>query len=129
MDRYRDVGYTIETREYDMEFDEAYIDELNTLVLFNYLTMKNNLDTEHNKPVDVINFKKKRILKPKFIQKVVEDFVYDYDIPEVELRQIFNEEISKSYATKGQGDDEVKAAIERALEIEFWKERQREIYY
>jgi exonuclease SbcC len=130
MDRYRDVGYTVEIKEYDAEFDEEYLDELNTLTLFNYLVMKNNLDTEHNKPIDVINFKKKRVLKPKFIRNIVEDFVFDYDIPEVELRQIFNEEITRSYSRKGDDEDDIKAAIERALSIETEKkekERQRDM--
>ncbi len=129
MDRYTDAGYSIEVKQYDGDFSQQYLDELNTLTLFNYLVMKNHLDTEHNKPVDVVNFKKKRVLKPKFIQSIVEDFVFDYDIPEVELRQIINEEISRSYAKKDGNEDDIKAAIERALSIEFQKsekETQRE---
>ena len=130
MDQYTDAGYSIEIKEYDGEFDDQYLEELNTLALFNYLIMKNNLANEHNKPVDIINFKKKRVLKPQFITKIIEDFIYEYDVPEVELRQIFIDEIAKSYAGKEENEDDIKLAIERALGIESQKKEkdiQREI--
>lgn len=118
LETYNEVGYSIEVREYDGEFDDQYLEELNMLTLFNYLIMKNHLSHERNKPVDVVNFRKKKVLKPKFIHNIIENFVLDYDVPEVEIRQIFNEEITKAYARKQGNEDDIKAAIERALSIE-----------
>lgn len=115
LDKYNEVGYMIERREYASVFDENYLDELNTLVLFNYLVLKNNLESEHNKPIDVHNFKKKRTLKPKFISKILEEFVFDYDIPEAEMQQVFFDEISKAYSKKIENEDEIREALERAL--------------
>jgi len=126
LDKYTDVGYSIEKRQFDADFEEEYLDELNTTVLYNYLIMKNSLASEHNKAIDIHNFKKKRVIKPKFIRQMIEEFVDDYDVPEVELRKIFNDEISKAYKDKGTSEDEIKAALEKALGIETQKREKEE---
>ena len=123
LDKYDDPGYSIERRTYNADFDEQYLDEINTIMLFNYLIMKNNLTTEHNKPIDVKDFKKKRTIKPKFINQIIEEFVYDYDIPEVELRKVFNQEITKAYKARDDQEDEIKEALERALGVEIEKKK------
>ena len=121
LEKYKEVGYQIEKREVKCEFDEQYLDELNTLMLYNYLILKNNLSAEHNKPIDISNFKKKRIIKPKFIKNIIEELINDYDIPENELKQVFESEISQAYTSKHTNEEDIMMALTKALSSEIDK--------
>jgi len=126
IEKYTAPGYSIEKRQYDGKFSPEYVDELNTIILFNYLTMKNSLDEENNKPVDVTKYKKKRTIKPKFIKRIIEEFVSDYDIPEKQLKNIFEKEISKAYDARKKQEEEIRIALVKALNSEIKKKETEE---
>ena len=124
LEKYTEAGYTIEKHEIDGNFDHKYLDELNTLVLYNYLIMKNHLENEHNKAVDISLAKKKRVIKPKFITNIIEELISDYDIPENELKLVFDKEISRAYTAKVDKEEEIKLALQKALSNEIGKKQE-----
>ena len=125
LEKYTDAGYSIEQRQTEGVFETEMVDELNSLTLFHYLVMKHNLEDEHNKPPDVTKYKKKRIIKPKFISKMIEEFISDYDIPEPELKQIFEQEISEAYDARRAKEEEIKKALTSALYSEIDKKESK----
>jgi len=118
LEKYTHPGYSVEKQQYDGVFDKEYVDELNSLVLFNYLIIKNNLEGERNKPADAENHIKKSEIKPKFIKNIIEEVVTEYDITEKELKQIFEDEISRAYNAKKNREEEILLAIINALGAE-----------
>lgn len=133
LEEYTDPGYSVELHESDEDFDPEYVDELNVMILFNYLIMKNNLDNAYNKPA-VVTGKKMSVIKPKFQSKMIGETAPDYNIPKAELKQIPEETISHgSIASKSQedailaalakflGEEQILSALEKALSAELNK--------
>ena len=90
------VGYTIEERDAALEFDEEYLladvyqpDHQATLCLRACLESDprsmREIAEEHREPV-----------KPKFIKEIKEEIVEDRDIPDVEIRKVFVEEVTQA---------------------------------
>ena len=92
-----DVGYTIDTKETALDFDEEYLYQLYSNMLLNYTVFKSILSYDPRRIEDA-SPKHRKVLKPKFIKQIVEEFVDDYDIPDVEIRKVIIEEITKAQA-------------------------------
>ena len=105
LESYDEVGYTIEEQDTAMEFDEEYLIQMYTNLITNYTVFKSLMETDSRK-IDTAT-KKRRSIKPKFIKKVEEQIVDDYDIPDVEVRKVIIEEV-----TQAQLDAEAKLAEE-----------------
>ena len=116
LERYKEVGFTVNTQTRDVEFDEQYVDELNSIILFNYLSLKNKLDEEQNKKIDPESYRRKRVIKPKFVTNIIEDYIADYDINEKELSRIISDAIKKAYKQKAQSfEEKVLIALTEAI--------------
>ena len=118
LERYEEVGYTIEIQDSVMEFDEDYLFQLYTNLITNYAVFKSIAEEEPRQLDEALLAKKRRVLKPKFIKHIQEEIVNDYDIPEVEVRQVIIEEV-----TQAQLDAEAKAAEATARAEEAEKAR------
>ena len=105
LERYDEIGYTIEIRDSMMEFDEDYLFQLYTNLITNYTVFKSIAEEEPRQLEEALLAKRKRTIKPKFIKHIQEEVVTDYDIPEVEIRKVLIEEV-----TQAQLDAEAKAA-------------------
>ena len=77
LEKYTDAGYSIEEYEIEGDFDQKYTEELNIMILLNYLIMKNNLDDIHNKMIDMSD-KEPNIIKPVIDNSIVEEADPDY---------------------------------------------------
>ena len=126
LDKYTDTGYKYDRRAFNVDFEEEYVNELNLMMLLNYMVMKNNLEERNEQAFDFANAKRKRTLKPKFIKHLIEEFVFDMDIPEVELRQIFNEELQKAYNTKTENEEEILEILRAAIDVEVEKKEEED---
>jgi hypothetical protein len=106
LESYEEVGYTIETRDTALEFDEEYLFQLYTNLITNYTVFKSIIE---DTPRDLAeaSAKKRRVIKPKFVKKIEEEIVDDYDIEDVEVRKVIIEEV-----TQAQLDAEAKLAEE-----------------
>ena len=108
LESYDEVGYSIEERDTPLEFDEEYQIQLFSNLITNYTVFKSLLEADPRK-LSEIPPKRKRITKPKFIKKIQEEIVTDYNIPDVEVRKVIIEEV-----TQAQLDAEAKLAEETA---------------
>ena len=108
LESYDDVGYSIEERDTPLEFDEEYQIQLFSNLITNYTVFKSLLEADPRK-LSEIPPKRKKITKPKFIKKIQEEIVTDYNIPDVEVRKVIIEEV-----TQAQLDAEAKLAEETA---------------
>lgn len=106
LESYDEVGYSIEERDTPLEFDEEYQIQLFSNLITNYTVFKSLLEADPRK-LSEIPPKRKKITKPKFIKKIQEEIVTDYNIPDVEVRKVIIEEV-----TQAQLDAEAKLAEE-----------------
>lgn len=114
LESYDSVGYSIEEIDRPLEFDEEYLIQLQTNLITNYAIFKSILDKDV-RDLSEIPPKRRRVIKPKFLKKIEEEIVNDYDIEDVEIRKVIIEEV-----TQAQLDAEAKLAEEtrRADEAE-----------
>ena len=108
LESYDEVGYSIEERDTPLEFDEEYQIQLFSNLITNYTVFKSLLEADPRK-LSEIPPKRKKITKPKFIKRIQEEIVTDYNIPDVEVRKVIIEEV-----TQAQLDAEAKLAEETA---------------
>lgn len=109
LESYDEVGYTIDVKDSSLEFDEEYMIQLYTNLITNYTVFKSLLESDPRK-LEEAAAKRRRVIKPKFIKKIEEQIVDDYDIPDVEVRKVIIEEV-----TQAQLDAEAKLEEETAL--------------
>lgn len=117
---YDKVGYVIQVVEQNPEVDETFQRDIFHNVLFNYIVLKGYLESEEDRAVPLARKPKQRALKPKFIKEIIEELTEDYDLPDVEIRKVLIEEL-----TKEQLMQEEEAERRRLLE-EAEKRRQEE---
>lgn len=108
IESYDEVGYSIEEQDTALEFDEEYQTQMYINLITNYTVFKSLLESDPRKLTEIAT-KKRKPVKPKFIKKIQEEIVDNCDIPDVEVRKVFVEEV-----TQAQLDAEAKLAEETA---------------
>lgn len=108
IESYDEVGYSIEEQDTALEFDEEYQTQMYINLITNYTIFKSLLESDPRKLTEIAT-KKRKPVKPKFIKKIQEEIVDNCDIPDVEVRKVFIEEV-----TQAQLDAEAKLAEEIA---------------
>lgn len=108
IESYDEVGYSIEEQDTALEFDEEYQTQMYINLITNYTVFKSLLESDPRKLTEIAS-KKRKPIKPKFIKKIQEEIVDDYNIPDVEVRKVIIEEV-----TQAQLDAEAKLAEETA---------------
>lgn len=93
---YQDIGYTIRVVEQNPEVNERLQQDIYHNILFNYLVLKGYLQDEEDRQIAVKEKVKGRTLKPKFIKEIIEELTEDYDLPDVEIRKVLIEELTKA---------------------------------
>ena len=92
---YQDIGYTIRVIEQSPVIGEDMQRDIYHNILFNYLVLKGHLEDERDRKVPAPVKTKKRALKPKFIKEIIEELTEDYDLPDIEIRKVLIEELTK----------------------------------
>ena len=92
---YDQIGYVIDVHEQNPVVDEQFQEDLFRNVLFNYLVLKGHLESEKDREVPLASRPKQRSLKPKFIKEIIEEITEDYDLPDLEIRKVLIEELTK----------------------------------
>ena len=108
IENYDEVGYTIEERDTALQFDEEYLLQMYTNMITNYTVFKSLLESDPRKMTEIAEEKREPV-KPKFIKEIKEEIVEDRNIPDVEIRRVFVEEV-----TQAQLDAEAKLEEETA---------------
>ena len=109
LEQYDSVGYSIDVQDSMLEFDEEYLYQMYTNMITNYAVFKSLLEPDKRDLLEVLHTKHRKI-KPKFVKKIKEVIVDDYDLEDVEIRQVIIEEV-----TQAQLDAEAKLAEETEL--------------
>ena len=97
---YDGIGYTIKIIEQNPVIDEAFEKDIYHNILFNYLVLKNHLERDKDRMLPAPMKEKKRSIKPKFIKQIIEELTEDYDLPDVEIRKVLIEELTKEQLMK-----------------------------
>ena len=92
---YTDIGYTIRVVEQNPEINEIFQRDIYHNILFNYLILKGYLEDEKDRRTPAPVRTKKRSLKPKFVKEIIEELTEDYDLPDIEIRKVLIEELTK----------------------------------
>ena len=108
IESYDEVGYTIEERDTVLQFDEEYLLQMYTNMITNYTVFKSLLESDPRKMTEIAEEKREPV-KPKFIKEIKEEEVEDRNLPDVEIRRVFVEEV-----TQAQLDAEAKLEEETA---------------
>jgi len=93
--QYNEIGYTIRVVEQNPEIDERFQQDIYRNILFQYLILKGYLEDADDRKIPTRAKGRKRTLKPKFIHQIVEELTEDYDLPDVEIRKVLIEELTK----------------------------------
>lgn len=114
IENYDEVGYTIEAQDTALEFDEEYLVQMYINMITNYTVFKSLLESDPRKMTEIAT-KKRRPVKPKFVKKIQEEIVDDCNIEDVEIRQVFVEEVTEAQL---EAEAKLKEQTERCEELE-----------
>ena len=95
IESYDEVGYTIEEQDSALQFDEEYLLQMYINFITNYTVFKSLLEGDPRKMTEIATEKRPPV-KPKFVKKIKEQIVEDRDIPDVEIRKVFVEEVTQA---------------------------------
>lgn len=122
---YSDIGYTIRVVEQNPEISEDLQRDIYHNILFNYLVLKGYLEDEKDRKVPAAAKGRQRSLKPKFIKEIIEELTEDYDLPEVEIRKVLIEELTKEQLMQEEAEERRRLVEEQAARKKAEKERLR----
>ncbi|MBQ7670607.1 MAG: hypothetical protein IJS45_07800 [Clostridia bacterium] len=117
--KYDQIGYTIKVIEQNPVVNETLQRDIYHNILFNYLILKGYLEDEEDRKVPAPVKGRQRTLKPKFIKQIIEEITEDYDLPDVEVRKVLIEELTKAQLMQEE-------AKERRRLVEEQEQRKRE---
>ena len=113
IESYDEVGYSIDIRNTNIEYDEDYLTNMYINLITNYVVFKSLLEMDKR---DVLSetLKKHKVLKPKFVKVINEEEVKaeDFDLEDVEVRQVIVEEVTKAQLELQKKFDELNAKLQ-----------------
>ena len=122
IESYDEVGYSIEERDSALQFDEEYLLQMYINFITNYTVFKSILEADPRK-VTELAAEKREPVRPKFVKKIEEQIIEDRDIPDVEIRKVFVEEVTQAQLdaeAKLEEETKRREELERSLsELEF----------
>lgn len=120
---YDDVGYAINITEQNPVLDETMVQNVFHNTLFQYIVLKGYLESEEDRMLPSASKQKKRKLKPKVIKEIIEELTDDYDIPDLEIRKVLIEELTREQLAL-----EEEAEKQRLLEEQVQRKMEEEDY-
>ena len=113
MERYDKVGYNIDVQQQALAFDDEYMVQMYTNLINNYTVFKSLTDDERN--LQELESVHPEPVAPKFIKEIKEEQVDSPDLPDVEIRRVFVEEV-----TQAQLDAEQALAERQTMQLPPW---------
>ena len=123
---YDQIGYSIRVVEQAPQINEVFERDIYHNILFNYMVLKGYLQDESDRIVPVAAKEHKRTLKPKFIRQIVEELTEDYDLPDVEIRKVLIEELTKEQLMHEEAQERRRLVEEQARKKKEEEERIRQ---
>ena len=120
MERYDKVGYNIDVQQQSLAFDDEYMVQMYTNLINNYAVFKSLTDDERN--LQELESVHPEPVAPKFIKKIKEEQVDSPDLPDVEVRRVFVEEVTQAQLDAEQALAEAREQIEELQgQLKSWK--------
>lgn len=120
MERYDKVGYNIEVKDSALAFDDEYMVQMHTNLINNYTVFK-SLTTDDRNLTELASQQREPV-QPKFIKEIKEEFVDSCDIPDVEVRKVFVEEVTQAQLdAEAALEEERKKTEELEGQLKAWK--------
>lgn len=123
---YDQIGYSIRVIEQAPQINETFQRDIFHNVLFNYMVLKGYLQDESDRIVPVAVREHKKTLKPKFVRQIVEELTEDYDLPDVEIRKVLIEELTKEQLMHEEAEQRRKLVEEQQRKKKEEEERIRQ---
>ena len=111
---YDEVGYSIEEQDSTLQFDEEYLLQMYINMITNYTVFKSLLVSDPRK-MSEIETKKLEPVRPKFIKEIQEEIVEDRNIPDVEIRRVFVDEVTQAQLD---AEEKLKEEMAKTEELE-----------
>lgn len=137
LNSYDEVGYAMRVKEQSTEISDDFQRDLFHNVMFNYIVLKGYLEDDEDRKIPAALKERKRTLKPKVVREIIEEITEDYDLPDVEVRKVLIEQLTREELMQEEAAErrrlveererrkkEEQAAARRAREEE--KERRRQ---
>lgn len=120
MERYDKVGYNIDVQQQALAFDDEYMVQMYTNLINNYAVFKSLTDDERN--LQELESVHHEPVAPKFIKEIKEVQVDSPDLPDVEVRRVFVEEVTQAQLDAEQALAETREQIEELRgQLKSWK--------
>lgn len=120
MERYDKVGYNIDVQQQALAFDDEYMVQMYTNLINNYTVFKSLTDDERN--LQELESVHPEPVAPKFIKEIKEEQVDSPDLPDVEVRRVFVEEVTQAQLDAEQALAEAREQIEELQgQVKSWK--------
>ena len=120
MERYDKVGYNIDVQQQSLAFDDEYMVQMYTNLINNYTVFKSLTDDERN--LQELESVQHAPVAPKFIKEINEVQVDSPDLPDVEVRRVFVEEVTQAQLDAEQALAEAREQIEELQgQVKSWK--------
>ena len=120
MERYDKVGYNIDVQQQALAFDDEYMVQMYTNLINNYTVFKSLTDDERN--LQELESVHPEPVAPKFIKEIKEVQVDSPDLPDVEVRRVFVEEVTQAQLDAEQALAEAREQIEELQgQLKSWK--------
>ena len=94
MERYDKVGYSIQVKDSALAFDDEYLTQMYTNLINNYAVFKSLVSDDRN--LTELASEQREPVVPKFVKEIKEELVDSCDIPDVEVRKVFVEEVTQA---------------------------------
>lgn len=111
---YDEVGYTIEEQDSALQFDEEYLLQMYINFITNYTVFKSILESDERNVKELAREKREPV-KPKFVKEIREEIVEDRNVPDVEIRKVFVEEVTEAQL---KAEDDLEKEKERSADLE-----------
>ena len=131
---YEGVGYSIKIEEQNPEINERFQEDIYRNILFNYLILKGYLETERERKIPAGTKTKQKYIQPKIIHQIIEELTEDYDLPDVEIRKVLIEELTREQLMREEASERLRLVEEqeerrneeeKALKAELRLEKER----
>ena len=120
MERYDKVGYNIDVQQQSLAFDDEYMVQMYTNLINNYTVFKSLTDDERN--LQELENVHPEPVAPKFIKEIKEERIDSPDLPDVEVRRVFVEEVTQAQLDAEQALAEAREQIEELQgQVKSWK--------
>ncbi len=93
--KYDEVGYFIKVTEQNPVVNERLEQDIYHTIMFQYLMLKSYLENAEDREIPEALKTRRRKLKPKVIKQIIEELTEDYDLPDIEVRKVLIEELTK----------------------------------